>query len=73
MSSEDMDFSEGKDKKKPESNGSLVEFGEFKGKATIILKRTPDDPYPFSFGLSKAKLILDNIQAIEHFVDKKGS
>lgn len=45
-------------------------IGEFKGSKVITL--TPDDQpdtkYPFSFGLSKAKLILDNYDDIVQFV-----
>ncbi len=48
-------------------NGQLVEIGEFKGNAVISLRRTPDDLKPFTFGLAKAKLIMDNIDAIEKF------
>jgi hypothetical protein len=52
------------------SNNGLVEVGQFKGNAVISLRRTPDDQHPFTFGLSKAKLILDNIDAVEDFVRK---
>jgi len=38
----------------------MVEKSEFKGKPIIILKRDEEDKYPFSFGLSKARLILEN-------------
>jgi len=46
----------------------MVERSEFKGKAVLILKRNDDDKYPFSFGLGKAKLILENIEEIKKFV-----
>ena len=46
----------------------MVERGEFKGKPLIILKRSEDDKYPLSFGMSKAQLILDNIEEIKKFV-----
>ena len=45
----------------------MVERSEFKGKAVLILKRNDDDKYPFSFGLGKAKLILENIEEIKKF------
>lgn len=46
----------------------MVEFGEFKGKKVITLKRKDDDKYPFTFGIGKAKLILENLLEIEKFV-----
>lgn len=65
-----MDFEEGKEKVYGhKGNGQLVEFGEFKGNKTISLRRTPDDLKPFTFGLAKAKLLLDNFDAIEKFVN----
>ena len=48
----------------------MIERSEFKGKPLIVLKRTEDDQYPFSFGLSKAKLILENIEEIKKFVEE---
>lgn len=38
----------------------------FKGNPVIVLN--PEDKYVFSFGLSKAKLILKNLDAIKSFV-----
>jgi hypothetical protein len=48
----------------------MIEKTEFKGKPVLILKRNEEDKYPFSFGLSKAKLILENIDEIKKFVDE---
>ena len=48
----------------------IVERGEFKGKPLLILKRDENDQYPFSFGLSKARLIVDNIEEIKKFVEE---
>jgi hypothetical protein len=48
----------------------MVERSEFKGKPVLILKRDENDKYPFSFGLSKAKLILEHIEDIEAFVEE---
>ena len=48
----------------------MVERSEFKGKPILILKRDENDQYPFSFGVSKAKLILENIEEIERFVEE---
>ncbi len=45
-------------------------IGEYKGNAVITLKRNEDDNYGFTFGLAKAKLILDNFEAIKVFFDE---
>jgi hypothetical protein len=50
-----------------------VEFGEFKGNKIIILKRNPEDTFPFQFGLGKAKLILGAVEEIQKFVDENES
>lgn len=47
---------------------AIVEFGEFKGNKMIILKRTEDDKFPFQFGVSKAKLVLEHFDDIKKFV-----
>ena len=46
----------------------VFETGEFKGNKIAILKKTADDSYPFSFGVNKAKLILEHIEEIKQFV-----
>ncbi len=46
----------------------IVEKSEFKGQPIIVLKRNEEDRYPFSFGLSKAKMILEAIEEIKKFV-----
>ena len=51
-----------------ENAGYIVERGEFKGKPILVIKRDEADKYPFSFGISKAKIILDNIEEIKRFV-----
>lgn len=48
----------------------FVEEAEYKGNALIVLKNTEDDKYPFSFGLKKAKLVLEHIEDIRKFVEK---
>jgi hypothetical protein len=48
----------------------MVERGEFKGNQIIILKRDENDKFPFQFGVSKAKLILENIEEIKKFVEE---
>ncbi len=49
---------------------SIVEESEFKGNAMIVLKQNEEDKYPFQFGVKKAKLIVENIDAIKKFVEK---
>jgi len=48
----------------------MIERSEFKGKPLLVLKRNEEDQYPFSFGLSKAKLIVENIEEIKKFVEE---
>ena len=48
----------------------MVERSEFKGKPVLIIRRTEDDKYPFTFGMSKAKMILENIEEIKRFVEE---
>ena len=47
----------------------IIETGEYKGNKTITFKKNAEDRFPFSFGLTKAKIILANIKAIQKFVD----
>ena len=47
-----------------------VEFTEFKGNKIIQLKRNDEDTYPFSFGKSKAKLIVENFEEIKKFAEE---
>ena len=46
----------------------MVERSEYNGKPILILRRSEEDKFPFSFGLVKAKLILENIEEIKKFV-----
>ena len=48
----------------------FVEEAEYKGNALIVLKNTEEDKYPFSFGLKKAKLVIEHIEDIKKFVTK---
>lgn len=50
---------------------AVVEESEFKGNAMIVLRRSAEDRYPFQFGFSKAKLILDSINEIKAWVEKQ--
>jgi hypothetical protein len=45
----------------------VVEYGDFKGNKMIILKRNDADNFPFQFGKGKAKLIVENYEAIKQF------
>jgi len=48
----------------------MFTIGEFKGNVVLTLKRTEDDQYGFTFGLSKAKLILEHYEDIKRFVEE---
>ena len=46
-----------------------AELGSYKGKATLRLKANNATGYPFvGFGINKAKVILEHIEAIKQFV-----
>ena len=49
----------------------VVEYGEFKGNKMIILKRGDDERFPFSFGKNKAKMIVENFDAIKNFAEEE--
>lgn len=49
---------------------SIVEESEFKGNPMIVLKNDEADQYPFQFGVKKAKLVIENIDAVKAFVEK---
>ena len=48
----------------------IVERSEYRGKPILVLKRSEDDKFPFSFGLAKAKMILECIEEIKKFVEE---
>jgi hypothetical protein len=48
----------------------VVEYGEYKGSKLIILKRGEDEKFPFSFGKNKAKMIVENFDAIKKFAEE---
>jgi hypothetical protein len=50
---------------------AIVEESEFKGNPMIVLRRTAEDRFPFQFGLSKAKLVLESIEEIKAWVQKQ--
>jgi len=43
---------------------------DFKGNPMLTLN--PDSKYPFSFGLGKARLVLEHSEAIQKFVASQG-
>ncbi len=47
----------------------MEERTEFKGKPVMVIKRDENDKYPFSFGMTKAKMILENLDEIRRFVE----
>jgi hypothetical protein len=51
---------------------SEVLEGDYKGNAMLIIRNNEHDKFPFQFGLKKAKLILEHIEAIREFVEKRG-
>ena len=50
----------------------MVERSEFKGKPVLVIRRSEDDKYPFSFGLTKAKMIIENLEEIKRFGEALG-
>lgn len=50
---------------------SIVEYGEYKGNKLIILKRDENYKFAFSFGKTKAKLIVENFEAIKKFAEEE--
>ena len=48
---------------------SEVLEGDYQGKAMLIIRQTPNDKFPFQFGLKKAKLILEHVDDIKKFID----
>lgn len=47
----------------------MFTIGEFKGNAVISLKGHESDRFGLTFGLTKAKLILDHIEDIRKFYE----
>jgi hypothetical protein len=46
-------------------------IGSFKDQPLLILN--PESKYPFSFGLAKARMILENVEALKAFVESNGT
>jgi len=47
---------------------SEVLEGDYQGKAMLIIRQTPQDKFPFQFGIKKARLILEHLEDIKKFV-----
>ncbi len=54
----------------------ITETSEYKGSPVFVIKRDQDDKFPFSFGLAKARMMVENIEKIKEFIEhcetKKG-
>lgn len=44
--------------------------GDYRGNAMLIIRQSPEDKFPFQFGVKKARLILEHIDDIRQFVTK---
>ncbi len=47
-----------------------VTYGEYKGNKTISLPLVEGSTFKFTFGLTKAKLILEYLEEIKEFIEK---
>lgn len=48
----------------------MPEIQEFKGNKVLCLN--PESKFPFSFGIAKAKLVLEHLETIKKFVESEG-
>jgi len=48
----------------------MIERSEYQGKPILKLKKDENDKFGFAFGLTKARLILENIEEIKKFVEE---
>lgn len=48
----------------------MITETEFNGNPVVEFRKDEDDRFPFSFGLRKAKLILEHIEEIKKFVEE---
>lgn len=49
----------------------IVERSTYQGNNMIVLKKHENDKYPFSFGLAKAKLVVEGIEEIKKFIQEQ--
>ncbi len=50
---------------------AVIEYDEYRGNKLIVLKRDDNDRFPFKFGKTKAKLIVENFDAIKEFSEQE--
>jgi len=48
----------------------IIETTEYRGSPVLSIKNNEDEKYPFSFGVKKAKMILESIDEIKKFVEE---
>ena len=48
----------------------IAERSEYKGRPVLVLKRGEDEKFPFTFGVAKAKMILEHLEDIRKFVEE---
>ena len=56
-----------------EAHMAIITESEYKGNILLMIKNSPDDKFPFQFGVKKAKLILEHMEDIRAFVRKYGT
>ena len=49
---------------------SEVLESEYKGNPMLVIKNGSGDKFPFQFGVKKARLILNHVEAIKAFAEK---
>lgn len=49
----------------------MIEYTEYKGNKIIKLSKMAGDKFPFSFGKTKAKLIVENFEEIKKFAEEE--
>ena len=47
--------------------------GEYRGNAMLIIRQTPDDRFPFQFGVKKARLIVEHVEDIKKFIARNAA
>ncbi len=50
---------------------STIEFTEYKVNKLIVIKRNENDQFPFRFGKVKAKMVVENFEAIKKFAEEE--
>ena len=55
---------------KEDASMSEIMEGDYQGNAMLIIRQTPQDKFPFQFGVRKARLILEHVEDIKRFIAK---